>query len=46
MLELESSQASIEKLQPLMNEFIKILNRTTIQLFGFNMIKIIDYEIG
>jgi hypothetical protein len=46
ILELESSQASIEKLQPLMNEFIKILNRTTIQLFGFNMIKIIDYEIG
>ena len=44
--ELESRKASLEKLTPLMNVFFENLARTTIQLFGFNPIKIIGYEIG
>ena len=44
--DLESRRVSLEKLNPLMNNFFENLSRTTIQLFGFNPIKIIGYEIG
>jgi len=44
--EPESRLAAMEMLQPLINEFIENLERTTIQLFGFIPIKIIHYEIG
>jgi hypothetical protein len=44
--DLESMRVSSEKLNPLMNNFFENLTRTTIHLFGFNPIKIIEYEIG
>lgn len=44
--ELEPIQATMEQVQPILNKFLENFNRTTIQLFGFNPIKIIDYKIG
>jgi hypothetical protein len=44
--DLEVKRAAMEKVQPIMDKFLENLTRTTIQLFGFNPIKIIDYRIG
>lgn len=43
---LETGKAAMDELRPLMSKFFENLTRTTFQIFGFTVIKIIDYQVG